>query len=69
MTMQQMNEYLEKRGFEVERAYRKDLGVYRFTIKKNGNLLTENFKYPETNDCNYRNERMLEFLNEIVDEF
>lgn len=34
MTMQQMNEYLEKRGFEVERVYRKDLGVYRFTIKK-----------------------------------
>ena len=69
MTMQQMNEYLEKRGFEVERVYRKDLGVYRFTIKKNGNLLTENFKYPETNDWDYRNERMLEFLNEIVDEF
>ena len=64
-----MNEYLEKRGFEVERVYRKDLGVYRFTIKKNGNLLTENFKYPETNDWDYRNERMLEFLNEIVDEF
>lgn len=69
MTMQQMNEYLEKRGFEVDRVYRKDLGVYRFTIKKNGNLLTESFKYPETNDWNYRNERMLEFLNEIVDEF
>ena len=69
MTMQQMNEYLEKRGFEVERVYRKDLGVYRFTIKKNGNLLTESFKYPETNDWNYRNERMLEFLNNIVDEF
>ena len=69
MTMQQMNEYLEKRGFEVEQVYRKDLGVYRFSIKKNGNLLTENFKYPETNDWNYRNERMLEFLNEIVDEF
>lgn len=69
MTMQQMNEYLEKRGFEVERVCRKDLGVYRFTIKKNGNLLTESFKYPETNDWNYRNERMLEFLNNIVDEF
>ena len=69
MTMQQMNEYLEKRGFEVERVYRKDLGVYRFTIKKNGNLLTESFKYSETNDWNYRNERMLEFLNNIVDEF
>ena len=69
MTMQQMNEYLEKRGFEVERVYRKDLGVYRFTIKKNGNLLTESFKYPETNDWNYRNERMLEFLEKIVDEF
>ena len=69
MTMQQMNEYLEKRGFEVERAYHKDLGVYRFTIKKNGNLLTENFKYPETNDWNYRNERMQGFLNNIVDEF
>lgn len=69
MTMQRMNEYLEKRGFEVERVYRKDLGVYRFTIKKNGNLLTDSFKYPETNDWNYRNERMLEFLNNIVDEF
>ena len=69
MTMQQMNEYLEKRGFEVERVYRKDLGIYRFTIKKNGNLLAANFNYPETNDWNYRNERMLEFLNNIVDEF
>ena len=69
MTMQQMNEYLDKRGFEVERVYSKDLGVYRFTIKKNGNLLTESFKYPETNDWNYRNERMLEFLNNIIDEF
>lgn len=69
MTMQQMNEYLEKRGFEVERVYRKDLGVYRFTVKKNGNLLDANFKYPEINDWDYKNERMLEFLNNIVDEF
>ncbi len=69
MTMQQMNEYLEKRGFEVERVYRKDLGVYRFTIKKNGNLLTANFNYPEISDWDYKNERMLEFLNKIVDEF
>lgn len=69
MTIQQMNEYLEKRGFEVERVYRKDLGVYRFTIKKNGNLLTANFNYPEISDWDYKNERMLEFLNEIVDKF
>lgn len=69
MTMQQMNEYLEKRGFEVEGVYRKDLGVYRFVIKKNGNLLAANFKYPETNDWNYKNERMREFLNNVVDEF
>lgn len=69
MTMQQMNEYLEKRGFEVERVYRKDLGVYKFTIKKNGNLLTANFKYPETSDWDYKNELMLEFLNNIIDEF
>lgn len=69
MTMQQMNEYLEKRGFEVERVYRKDLGVYKFTIKKNGNLLTADFNYPEISDWDYKNERMLEFLNKIVDEF
>ena len=69
MTMQQMNEYLEKRGFEVERVYRKDLGVYRFAIKKNGNLLSANFEYPETIDWDYKNELMREFLNEIVDEF
>ena len=69
MTMQQMNEYLEKRGFEVERVYRKDLGVYKFTIKKNGNLLTADFIYPDTNDWHYKNERMQGFLNDIVDEF
>lgn len=69
MTMQQMNEYLEKRGFEVEREYIKDLGVYRFVIKKNGNLLGASFKYPETNDWRYRNERMQEFLEKIVRDF
>ena len=69
MTMQQMNEYLEKRGFEVERAYLKDLGVYRFVIKKNGNLLGASFKYPETNDWHYKNERMQEFLEKIVRDF
>lgn len=69
MTMQQMNEYLEKRGFEVERVYIKDLGVYRFVIKKNGNLLGASFKYPETNDWRYRSERMQEFLEKIVRDF
>ena len=69
MTMQQMNEYLEKRGFEVERTYLKQQGIYRFMIKKNGNLLGASFKYPETNDWRYRNELMQEFLEKIVRDF
>lgn len=69
MTMQQMNEYLEKRGFRVDREYLKNQGIYRFAIMKNGNLLAASFKYPETNDWRYRNERMQEFLEKIVRDF
>ena len=69
MTMQQMNEYLEKRGFEVERVYNKALGIYSFRIRKNGNFMAANFKYPETNDWNYKNERMQEFLDKFVADF
>lgn len=69
MTMQQMNEYLEKRGFRVDREYLKNQGVYRFAIMKDGNLLAASFKYPETNDWRYRNERMQEFLEKIVRDF
>lgn len=69
MTMQQMNEYLEKRGFRVDREYLKNQGVYRFVIMKDRNLLAASFKYPETNDWNYRNERMQEFLEKIIRDF
>lgn len=66
MTMQQMNEYLEKRGFEVERTYMKQQGIYRFMIKRDGNITCGNFKYPTNTDWNDRNKCMQEFLDTII---
>lgn len=66
MTMQQMNEYLEKKGFDVNRIYMKQQGIYQFQIRKDGHVTCANFKYPETNDWNHRNDLMQEFLDRII---
>lgn len=70
MTLQQMNEYLETQGFDVHRERDSKRDVYIFTISKPGySSLTKEFKYPKTDDWNYRNMQMEEFLDSMVRSF
>ena len=68
MRMQDMDSYLEEKGFEVDRRHERVDGksYYRFAIRKDGCSLTRNFEYPATDDNHLKNLKKEQFLDEIL---
>lgn len=69
MKMDQMNEYFEERGFEVERVYLKNENEHRFTIKKEGHILIEYFKYPHASPAYVGNAAQKSFVENMTRRF
>ena len=70
MTLEGMNAYLRDKGFEVHRERDSKRNLYIFTISKPGyDHLTKEFKYPQTDDWNYKDRQMRDFLDRMVWDF
>lgn len=69
MKMDEMNAWLEHKGYTVARAYIPYDTSYRFDITKDGNTLTKRFKYPHTRDVVFANKKQREFLEDMDREF
>lgn len=69
MTLDGMNKYLEDKGFEVRRERDSKRDLYIFGIQKNGMFVVDEFKYPKSDDWNYKNRQMEAFLDKMVRDF
>lgn len=69
MKMDDMNKYLEDRGFEVNRAYSSKGKFYNFVISKDEKLLSSDFRYPETRDGTIASRIQKEFLEGMIAKF
>lgn len=67
MKMDRMVEYLENRGFKVDKGYDKQNRVYVFRITKNNVTVTDDFKYPETADYSVVDKAQRKFLDHLMD--
>lgn len=69
MTMDCMVEYLEARGFKAERKYDPKIKKYKFTIEREGEILTSWFEYPSWGNNIMRNQIQREFLDGMIKQF
>lgn len=69
MTMQAMVDYLEAKGFKVDKTYNYQTREYEFGIEKNGRFMVSYFKYPEYDPPAGRHEKQREFLKSLVTAF
>lgn len=69
MRMNDMNRWLECRGFEVESKYDRDSKAYRFKITKDDYNMVEYFTYPEHTDSDHVDAAQRNFLNEFAYKF
>lgn len=69
MTLDDMNKYLEAKGFVVTRRRDSKRDLYIFGIQKNGMFVVDEFKYPKSDDWNYKNRQMEAFLDKMVRDF
>lgn len=69
MTMNNMVDYLEKRGFKTTKKYKQKSKVYDFTITKNGITIGDSFEYPEGVSDPDKDLRQRRFLNNLIGRF
>lgn len=69
MTLDGMNEYLEKRGFTVERIYNPRNRSYVFEIEKDGLVTEDVFSWPVTSDWAARGSEQKQFLDSLIRKF
>lgn len=65
MTMKEMVEEFEKRGFKATKSYISSEKKYRFDISKDGLGMVGYFIYPEDETPDYRNYLKREFINDM----
>lgn len=66
MTMAQMNEYLEKRGFDVDRLYVSESSKYHFTIAKDDVCVKDYFVYNPDISAKERAKTQMKFLTDLI---
>lgn len=66
MTMATMDQFLENRGFAVNRVRDSKANLYIFTIYKDGIEVSDNFAYPATSDYRVRDKAQKEFLIDLI---
>lgn len=66
MTMQAMVEYLESKGFDVDKKYDPKIGGYQFSIIKGNCKTTATFTYPVNVPVQEKNRRQEEFLDGLL---
>lgn len=69
MRMDQMDKFLEDRGFGVNRHYDHFQEMYIFEISRDGFSITSEFRYPKTSDGAARDRIQRIFLENMLDEF
>lgn len=69
MTLDQMNKYLEDRGFTVNRTRDTNKGVYVFYIMKDGIRMTGEYRWAQTKDWRLRDRDQMAFLQNLMREF
>lgn len=70
MTMARMVEYLENRGFKVEKVYNAGYRRYEFSIFKHGIETQKNFEYPSfAKDTPEMDKIQVEFLESLIKEW
>lgn len=67
MRLDEMNKYLEDRGFKVSRGYFQ--GQYLFIITKDGFSYSGSFIYPKTSDRAVGEKAQRVFLEDLINEF
>lgn len=70
MKMDEMNSYLEAKGFEVDREYQRidEQTSYKFTIRKDGRSITRTFEYPICSVAE-KNLKQEQFLDDTIRAF
>ena len=69
MTMKEMVQEFERRGFTVEKGYSPIKIGYDFTISKDGHSVSDFFPYPENKPNNVKHGLQVDFIDDLVKKF